>query len=344
MLYILLLALLLFPAITHAQIPSGCHLITAEERAALALREVNLPTTGFFCDADRAILFGSCTSDPLPILMSHKALGPTCSRDGDRAITKLNPEFACRLSRYVTAHPATTITCGWRSYETQQILHNQFLAGTGSPANRPGTSKHETGLAADLGGVTEAARLAATQFALVYTVGNEPWHIEGIGITADPPATVNTSPPTLTGQTAPPLIQTAPLVSTPSPLLNMQTLNTLAYSAYLLSTLLNSYSTPIPNQTQAQQPITYDLPFPASTGTTPATSPVADALLAALYGSSTPAVATMSTTALATLTSVLATASSTEEDSEIRALMLYAIELMRELIRLLTEVVGAQTT
>jgi len=43
------------------------------------------------------------------------------------------------------------ITSGWRSYATQAKLYRDYLAGVAHyPANKPGTSKHEKGLALDI--------------------------------------------------------------------------------------------------------------------------------------------------------------------------------------------------
>ena len=135
------------PLAASAQIPIGCHAITPAERAALLLREAAVPTTGIFCDTDLPLLFGSCTNDPLPILLAKYTPGSQSSREGNRGITRLNAEFACRLSRYLTAFPATTIVSAYRSPETQRILWEEALRKYGTEAEARKWVPHQEALA-----------------------------------------------------------------------------------------------------------------------------------------------------------------------------------------------------
>lgn len=72
-----------------------------------------------------------------------------------------------------------SVTSGRRSTLRQAALYSLYLAGRGNLAAKPGTSKHEKGLAADLatprrgsvGGV-------AGRYGLAFTVPSEDWHIE----------------------------------------------------------------------------------------------------------------------------------------------------------------------
>lgn len=53
------------------------------------------------------------------------------------------------------------LTSGLRSTSKQAILYKQFLAGRSKyPVAPPGTSKHEIGLAFDMGGSVEALQVA----------------------------------------------------------------------------------------------------------------------------------------------------------------------------------------
>lgn len=76
------------------------------------------------------------------------------------------------------------IISGWRTHREQQELHDMFLAGVGNLAAVPGTSRHESGLAADVyvDGVALAdipgAREKARRTGLHFPVAGESWHVE----------------------------------------------------------------------------------------------------------------------------------------------------------------------
>jgi hypothetical protein len=72
------------------------------------------------------------------------------------------------------------ITSGWRSYATQNFLYRQYLAGKSTyPANPPGTSKHEKGLALDiLSTNTNALVKLLTSVGLVWAGTNDPIHFQ----------------------------------------------------------------------------------------------------------------------------------------------------------------------
>ncbi len=77
-----------------------------------------------------------------------------------------------------------SITSGFRSRAEQTRLYNLYKAGKGNLAAKPGTSKHESGNAADcsVGGVNlgsdPKARAAALEVGLCFPVPGEPWHIQ----------------------------------------------------------------------------------------------------------------------------------------------------------------------
>lgn len=74
------------------------------------------------------------------------------------------------------------VSAGFRSRQEQERLYKLFLAGKGSPANKPGTSLHEVGLAVDVACAAVDNKVRAALFArwglkTPYVV-KEPWHVE----------------------------------------------------------------------------------------------------------------------------------------------------------------------
>ena len=87
------------------------------------------------------------------------------------------------------ADGAVSVTSGFRSTGEQRKLWDAAVARWGDAAvaddwvARPGTSKHERGLAVDLSGDVELAARLVTEMGLPLhrPVPNEPWHFELIG-------------------------------------------------------------------------------------------------------------------------------------------------------------------
>lgn len=80
------------------------------------------------------------------------------------------------------------VVSGFRTRAKQEALHALYLAGKGNPANRPGTSKHELGLAADVwlkdgSPASSSTRIRRSLNRLGYTFpyAHEPWHTERSG-------------------------------------------------------------------------------------------------------------------------------------------------------------------
>lgn len=77
-----------------------------------------------------------------------------------------------------------TVISGRRSRAEQEVLYRRFQDGTGNLAALPGTSRHETGDAADVyvDGVALAdvpgARALAESLGLGFPVPGEAWHVE----------------------------------------------------------------------------------------------------------------------------------------------------------------------
>jgi hypothetical protein len=94
----------------------------------------------------------------------------------------LNPTFVERLQAMFAANPKLSLTSGWRSHEEQAYLRWQKLTGRKKvPVAPVGSSKHESGYAADIGPASEYGWLAqnAPKYGLVLPMpGVEPWHWE----------------------------------------------------------------------------------------------------------------------------------------------------------------------
>lgn len=125
------------------------------------------------------------------------------------AISGLNPEFEAALeAMYAGAPPEVQRELGlnsaYRDRATQTRLFNASDR-TGRTVARPGTSKHEKGMAADLygfglkggGDVSQATKdwvkANAGNYNLYFPMGYEPWHIQmmakaGDGAAATPPS------------------------------------------------------------------------------------------------------------------------------------------------------------
>lgn len=98
-------------------------------------------------------------------------------------------EFNRRLQRMMAEAPGgVTIISGKRDPEKQKQLWAEALRKYGDPeiadnwVARPGTSKHETGLAADLRYADDAVKKwyheNAAKYGLSFPMGHEPWHIQ----------------------------------------------------------------------------------------------------------------------------------------------------------------------
>jgi LAS superfamily LD-carboxypeptidase LdcB len=75
-------------------------------------------------------------------------------------------------------------TAAYRTYEQQAQIYEEFLAGVGEPANPPGTSSHELGIAVDV--ETPEMRWVIDQIGWKYGWGKvhgpgEWWHVDYLG-------------------------------------------------------------------------------------------------------------------------------------------------------------------
>lgn len=96
----------------------------------------------------------------------------------------LRPFFSAELAGLMAAVRALgghlSITDGFRTWAQQVALY----AAKPGLAARPGHSKHQLGLAADLAGSLGLAHMLARLFGLYFPMSYEPWHIQPVGYVA----------------------------------------------------------------------------------------------------------------------------------------------------------------
>lgn len=106
----------------------------------------------------------------------RRAARATIALQGD--LVGLVPWFISRLGCLTGRVPDIWVVSGLRTRGEQARLHRE-KPGLAAP---PGSSRHELGLAADLGfpsgGARAAAHLEAPACGLVFPVPHEPWHVE----------------------------------------------------------------------------------------------------------------------------------------------------------------------
>lgn len=92
----------------------------------------------------------------------------------------LDKEAAAAFDRAVRASDVPRVTSAFRTRAEQEYLYQLYLSGKGNLAAKPGTSKHEFGLAIDARG-TERWEQAMSANGFRRTVSSEPWHWEYFG-------------------------------------------------------------------------------------------------------------------------------------------------------------------
>jgi LysM repeat protein len=83
------------------------------------------------------------------------------------------------LTNYgVDLYPAGSLS-GYRTYDQQAYLYNLFLSGEGAPANPPGTSSHELGIAVDMPdpAMRDVVDAIGASYGW-YGIQSEWWHVE----------------------------------------------------------------------------------------------------------------------------------------------------------------------
>lgn len=99
-------------------------------------------------------------------------------------VVGLNKAFFQKLAAFnAAAGGKYSVVSGLRTRAEQERLYAAYLNGTGNLAARPGTSRHESGLAADLSpsNARDVNGGLARRFGLWFPVPGEAWHIEPIG-------------------------------------------------------------------------------------------------------------------------------------------------------------------
>jgi LysM repeat protein len=96
------------------------------------------------------------------------------------AASSWNSMREASVSQYgVDLYPAGPLSA-YRTYDQQAYLYDQYLSGQGAPANPPGTSTHELGVAVDV--ADESMRSVIDQIGGSYgwsgTIPTEWWHVQ----------------------------------------------------------------------------------------------------------------------------------------------------------------------
>ncbi|HEX6116253.1 MAG TPA: D-alanyl-D-alanine carboxypeptidase family protein [Solirubrobacterales bacterium] len=99
-------------------------------------------------------------------------LDPAAAESWSRMAAAAREQFGVEL------YPGGTMSA-YRTAEQQQVLYDQYLAGIGAPANPPGSSTHELGVAVDV--ATPEMRSVIDQIGAAYgwsgTIPSEWWHV-----------------------------------------------------------------------------------------------------------------------------------------------------------------------
>jgi LysM repeat protein len=187
---------------TQVVVGSTIQVPTVDEGAA-ALAAAGVATEPATATAEPAVNVSNSSPDPaataasgytadpasLTTIVSAPGMGHVPSPWGElhllpAAADSWNAMRAESLNAYgIDIYPNGPISA-YRTYEQQAALYDLFLAGQGAPANPPGTSSHESGVAVDL--ATEDMRWVIDQIGWKYGWGkvhapDEWWHVDYLG-------------------------------------------------------------------------------------------------------------------------------------------------------------------
>jgi LysM repeat protein len=177
--------------------------VTTEELAAynglsaeeylIAGETIEVPAAGEVAGATDEVA-GDATAEPTSsayatVTPSGAALGHIPSPYGElhleaSAADAWNAMREDALANYgVDIYPGGPVSA-FRTYSEQAELYDAYLNGTGAPANPPGSSSHESGLAVDL--ATEEMRWVIDQIGAAYGWSkvngpDEWWHVDYVG-------------------------------------------------------------------------------------------------------------------------------------------------------------------
>ena len=160
---------------------------TVDEGAA-ALASAGVTTSDPAASTPSAPAAPVSSGPPAPAPGSTYGLGHIPSPYGDlhldpTAASSWNAMREDALTYYgVDLYPGGTLSA-FRTYEQQAYLYDLYLSGQGNPANPPGTSSHEFGVAVDL--ATPEMRSVIDQIGPTYgwyaPHSTEWWHVEYSG-------------------------------------------------------------------------------------------------------------------------------------------------------------------
>lgn len=121
---------------------------------------------------------------PAPI-----ATGPTIPNDANAfpGQAGMDARLADRSQDFIQDNPGTYLSSGVRSTADQARLYAD-RANNPNPVAAPGTSRHERGLAIDIGSMTPDQRAMLPQYGLAQPVANDPPHVELARASNDPAA------------------------------------------------------------------------------------------------------------------------------------------------------------
>ncbi len=140
-----------------------------------------LASTGVAASAPTA----SSATSPTPVASSGYGLAtistPTGSFQLDpAAASAFDSMRQAAVAGYgIDLYPAAGPLSAARTYDQQAYLYDLFLSGQGSPANPPGSSSHELGIAVDL--ADPSMRTVVDQIGPTYGwygINSEWWHVE----------------------------------------------------------------------------------------------------------------------------------------------------------------------
>jgi hypothetical protein len=123
-------------------------------------------------------IFGSPQPSASPAV-SSAGTGPIVPNDSNAlpGTVGMNLRLADMTSDFLQDNPGTSISSGVRTPQQQAALYAN-RAGNPNPVAPPGTSRHETGNAVDIAGMTPEQRAMLPQYGLAQPVANDPPHVE----------------------------------------------------------------------------------------------------------------------------------------------------------------------
>ncbi|MCW2112472.1 hypothetical protein QIH87_14290 [Bradyrhizobium elkanii] len=89
----------------------------------------------------------------------------------------MDQRLADRTQDFIQDNPGTFLSSGVRTRDDQARLYAD-RANNPNPVAAPGTSLHERGMAADIGGMTSEQRAILPQYGLAQPVANDPVHVQ----------------------------------------------------------------------------------------------------------------------------------------------------------------------